>query len=155
MGKRKLCFFDSLFKPVYKEDPCIPHFVNTYLKVSFNLWISPFLSSIYWKTNKQTNKKTIISHILYFANRMYSEHISWKLELPRGLHRSRVYFTKRTSQCCLLSHPHPTPTTHTHENTQDSYGHFSEMSRWLRRTIHIEKSRIIVWIYPSIYYQNN
>lgn len=129
MGKRKLCLF-----------------------MDFSLFIFQF---IYWKKKNQTNKKTIISHILYFANCMYSEHISWKLELPRGLHRSRFYFTERTSQCCLLCPLQATPATHTHENTQDSYGLFSEMSRWIRRTTHIEKSRITVWIYPSIYYQNN
>ena len=57
MGKKKL--FDSLFKPVYKEDPYILHFVNTYLKVSFNLWISPFFLPIYL-LKKKKNKKTVL-----------------------------------------------------------------------------------------------
>ena len=46
MGEKTLLTV-SLFKSVSKEDPYIPHLVNTCLKVSVNLWISPFFLPIY------------------------------------------------------------------------------------------------------------
>ena len=108
---------------------------------------SLFSSNLFTEEKKKQENCTIISHILYFANCIVLWTYFLKIRITQRVAQIQILFYQKNITV-LFTLPTPTPThphththTHTHENTQGSYALFSEMSRWIRRTIHIKKKQ--------------